>query len=129
MVATDHILICVQSKIHKFIVALSEKIFDLCHYHYMKYLQLVYLKLVKERSDNHSCFILMGLQWTIVLLSKMQVKASIDERAKPLSSPFTRHHKDIKNKSWLLLHHIWLFKTWSSCSSLFSISVICNYSL
>ena len=59
-VSTDRSsLVTIENTVNEFVEILTDKIFELCHHHFIKVQQAAYLKETKETLDRETCIVLM----------------------------------------------------------------------
>ena len=83
-VSTDRTtLVTLESAVNEFIDILTDKLFELCHYHFMEDQQAAYLKEAKAMLGNETCIILTDFAENYSFLVQDDYKASIGRINKP----------------------------------------------
>ena len=83
-VSTDRTtLVTLESAVNEFIDILTDKISELCHYHFMEEQQAAYLKEAKATLGNETCIILTDFAENYSFLVQDDYKASIGTINKP----------------------------------------------
>ena len=94
-VSTDRTsLITVQFTVNYFIETLTEKIFGLCHHHYIKVQQSSYLKAEKAVLQKETCIILMDFAENYIFLVQDAVQGFYWQNNQATLHPFAVYYKD-----------------------------------
>ena len=123
-VSTDRTtLVTLESTVNEFIDTSTDKIFEVCHHHFMEVQQTAYLKEAKAMLDSKTCIILMDFAENYSFLVQHTIQSFYWQNQQNTFHPFAVYHNDddgrLKYDSSCVISDYLLSTAWSDCSSLF----------